>query len=336
MLKLKLQHYINHIAFVIDTSGSVHHIISDIEKVFDQQIAHLKTRSQELDQETRVSIYAFNNNTECLVFDMDVMRIPSLNRQLASGGMTALLDATSLAIKDMESLPQIYGDHAFLVYTLTDGEENASSITTTQFARRVNGLPDNWTLACMVPDANGIHEAKKFGFPKDNLAVWDTTKEGIVELGNKTKTAMDTYMANRAKGIRSTRTMYSTDLSNVSTKQVQTHLNELDPSLYTILRTNKKDEVIKPFIESWKIPYRIGGAYYELMKTEEIQANKSICIQNRNNGKVYSGTYARSLLKLPNESARVKPGDHGDWRIFVQSTSFNRKLPPQTYVLVMI
>lgn len=71
------------------------------------------------------------------------------------------------------------------------------------------------------------------------------------------------------------------------------------------------------------------------MKPETIQGYKEICIQNRQNGKVYTGSQVRTLLNLPRIETRVKPGDHGNWKIFVQSKAPNRKLIPGTEVLVL-
>src|SRR6266576_6473786 len=124
--KLQLQHLINHITFVIDRSGSMDGLLKSVESVFDNEVQHLKERSQELNQETRVSIYTFDDTVECLVFDMDVMRLPSLKGTLIAGGQTALLDSSYQAMTDMKQLPEIYGDHAFLMYVLTDGYENHS------------------------------------------------------------------------------------------------------------------------------------------------------------------------------------------------------------------
>jgi uncharacterized protein with von Willebrand factor type A (vWA) domain len=123
MSSLKLQNYINHIAFVIDKSGSMSGIINQVVQVFDNQIQHLAARSRELNQETRVSVYLFDDRVECLLFDMDVMRMPSLASHYHASGGTALIDSTLQALSDLSLTPQKYGDHAFLIYALTDGQE---------------------------------------------------------------------------------------------------------------------------------------------------------------------------------------------------------------------
>lgn len=49
----KAANYINHIALVLDASGSMQYLAQDVVKVADNQIAYLAQRSNELDQETR-------------------------------------------------------------------------------------------------------------------------------------------------------------------------------------------------------------------------------------------------------------------------------------------
>jgi Mg-chelatase subunit ChlD len=51
------QNYINHIVMVLDMSGSMSPHARELIKVADGQIAHLARRSQELDQETRITVY---------------------------------------------------------------------------------------------------------------------------------------------------------------------------------------------------------------------------------------------------------------------------------------
>ena len=50
---------------------------------------------------------------------------------------------------------------------------------------------------------------------------------------------------------------------------------------------------------------------------------------------MYTGPEARSLLGLPDVEVRVKPDHNDDFTIFVQSTSVNRKLVPNTRLLLM-
>jgi hypothetical protein len=340
-LNKMMQHYINHIALVVDSSGSMESISKEVVNVFDRELGYLKTRSVELKQETRISIYLFGSVVSCLVFDMDVMRITSLRDYYVTGGMTSLLDATGKAIQDMDKLPELYGDHAFLVYVMTDGEENNSKIfSVSRLKDLLQSLKENWTIACLVPDAKGIYEAKKFGFPVDNIQVWDSTsKLGIETVGKNFKSSMDNYMTLRSQGVRGTKSFFKTDLSKVGVndvKAISTRLNKSEYEIFYVKNFLDRDSyAIRNYIEyTLNIIYGKGSVFYELTKAETIQKNKDILIQSAN-GDVFWDS-ARSVLGLPvGEDVRVHPGNHGNWKIFVQSTSVNRKLVPGTNIIIL-
>jgi hypothetical protein len=282
-------------------------------------------------------VYLFDTRVKCLVFDMDVMRMPSLSGHYHPSGSTALIDATLKASADMRKLPELYGDHAFLVYVLTDGEENASiSHTPVHLREWLNALPENWTVACMVPNSKGIHEAKKFGFAVDNIQIWDANSvKGVETAGRSFRSAVDNYMTMRSQGVRGTRSFFQVDASALTKTAVKQNLTALPKSKYLVLKNeDHQRHQIKPFVEDTIGEYRLGSAYYELIKKETIQVQKQICIMDKA-GKVFAGPEARTLLGLPSHNLDVQPGDFGDWRIFVQSTSVNRNIIPGQAVLVL-
>jgi hypothetical protein len=336
----KLQHLVNHIVFVVDGSGSMSHLRETVVKVFDGQIAYLATRSKELDQETRVTVYMFDDRVVNLVYDMDVMRMPTLATLYRIGGSTALIDATIKAMDDLALTPEIYGDHAFLAYVLTDGQENASRSMPSTLATRLKGLPENWTLACLVPNAIGVKEAKQFGFQADNVSVWDaTSQQGVREVGRVVRDTTEQFMQARTKGVRSVKNLFSLDASKLNASTVAAKLTPLKPSQYQLLPVHKDSDITK-FVQSWmggEGTYVRGSAYYLLMKPEKVQNHKQVCLQHKTTGKVYSGAQARDLLGLPNYEVKVGPLTHStDYDIFVQSTSGNRKLIAGTKLLVMV
>lgn len=331
----QIQNYINHIVFVVDASGSMNGLTNEVVKVFDAQIKHLALRSKELDQETRVTVYLFNSSVSCLIYDKDVLRLPSLKDYYRANGGTALIDGTITALDDLALTPQKYGDHAFLTYVLTDGEENSSKHTQFDLSNKLKNLADNWTVAVLVPDQTGVHEAKKFGFPANNIQVWSATVGGVEKAGETIKAATDNFMAARAKGLRSTKNLFDLDVTKLDATTVATALTQLAATQYLLIPV-QADSVIKPLVESWtKQPYVSGASYYQLTKPEKIQSYKQICVQDKVSGKVYSGVNARNLLNLPNQEVKVNPASHGTFDIFVQSTSVNRKLIKGTKLLVI-
>ena len=329
-----MENYINHIVLVLDASGSMQDVKGSLVRVADNQIDYLARRSKDLDQETRITVYTFNdpNNIRCLVYDKDVLRMPSISGLYSCVGTTALVDATLWAISDLRMTPERYGEHAFLIYVLTDGEENSSIHKPSGLSDVISRLPDNWTLATFVPNQRGVFEAKKFGFPPQNISVWDATSAiGVSEVGDKIRQTTETFMQNRTLGIRGTKTLFQMEAPSV--QMVTETLPYLTPGQYRLINVGQ-DTPISSFVENFTgRPYRLGEAYYQLTKREEIQPQKQIVIMY--NYRAYVGAEARKLLGLPDYSVNVAPSSYPVYDIYVQSTSVNRKLLAGTNVLVL-
>ncbi|MFI6144468.1 vWA domain-containing protein [Streptomyces sp. NPDC051109] len=343
-----MQNYINHVALVLDASSSMSHLSRKVVEVADQQIAYLARRSQELDQETRVTVYVFADKVECVIYDKDVLRMPSLKQLYRAGGMTALLAATLKSQRELAQTAQLYGDHSFLTFVLTDGQENASHRCPDAPSRAPRDLVqavatmietqhDNWTLAVLVPDQMGKREAMQCGFPKDNIAIWDATStQGLEEAGQVILKATENFMMGRTKGIRGSKAVFSTGAEVVNKETIAAAgLTPVDPSQYQLVPV-ARDAAIREWVIASGQSYRTGCAFYQLSKSEKIQARKQIAVLEKKTDQVYTGPEARALLGLPDTEVRVKPDHNDDFTIFVQSTSVNRKLVPNTRLLVMV
>jgi hypothetical protein len=228
--------------------------------------------------------------------------------------------------------PEKYGEHSFLVYVLTDGMENTSTARPSDLSAAINKLPDNYTLATFVPDQSGVYEAKKFGFPKDNIAVWDTNAKGVEEVGRRIRESTERFMQARSTGSRSVRNLFS--LENPTTRDIESaNLKSLHYGQFRIFDVDRKVR-IDEFIESITgRAYQLGEGYYQLSKAEIIQPQKKVAILKDN--KVYTGDEARELLGLPDEHVKVGPNHNPSYTIFIQSTSNNRNLMPNTKLLVL-
>jgi hypothetical protein len=333
------QNYVNHIALVLDASSSMVSQTRSLIKVADDQIAHLAARSKELDQETRITVYTFANEAQCVIYDKDVLRLPSIAPFYKPKGMTALIDATILSQQDLALTPEKYGDHAFLTFVLTDGEENNSAQRPHQLAKLLATQPDHWTVAVLVPNIGGKHEAKKFGFPADNIAIWDTTSsKGIVEVGETIRAATDAYMTARSAGVRGTRNLFSTGKDAVNKNTVAAAgITPLSPHSFVLVPVPPASDgaQIRDFVQECGLPYVLGNAYYELSKPEKIQPQKLVAIVEKKTAKVYLGREARDIVGLPDMEVRVRPEFNPDYTIYVQSTSVNRKLVVGTKLLIL-
>lgn len=336
---MALKNEINHVVLVIDESGSMLYHQNTVIKVVDDTIEHLARRSTELEQETRVTIYTFSSGyqaVKCLAYDMDVLRLPSMKNLYKPNGMTALIDATIKAISDLSQTATLYGEHAFLMYVITDGSENSSSNDAAALASNFRNLDSkgNWTYAAFVPNQNSVNLAVNYGFPKDNVIIWDTdSAKGFEAVGTIIRQASDTYMTNRSKGIKSSKNLFQ--LNTVSSSDILSKLKPLDLYTYSLLAVPYDQRVDDFVYDSTGRKLIVGKAYYQLTKKETIQANKNLAIAHK--GRVYYGAKIRQLLGLPADTVDVDPSStqYADYTLFVQSTALNRKLLKNTSLLLL-
>lgn len=325
---------INHVTLVLDRSGSMSSHKSNVVKVTDNLVKFLAKRSQEIDQETRVTVYIFDNIIECLIYDKDVLRMPSIAGLYEPRNMTNLIGATLQAIEESKEIPQRYGDHSFLFYVITDGENNMSDHLALKLERAIQVAPENYTMACLVPDSTCARQAAKFGFPSDNIQQWDTG-QSFEEVGEVITRSTESFFQARTRGIRGTKSLFSLDTSSLNSRSIRQNLLPLETRQYKIFPI-KRDSPIRDFVEFYtKKPYVMGSAYYQLTKSEAVQNHKRVALRDRSTGAIYSGDSARDLLGLPDYEVKIAPASHPKYDIFIQSTSTNRKLIKGTQVLVL-
>ena len=96
---------------------------------------------------------------------------------------------------------------------------------------------------------------------------------------------------------------------------------------------------IRGFVTDNGITFKRGRAFYELSKAETVQQYKEVIIQDRETGEMFNGAQVREYLGLQPQIAaggvkeKLRKEHTKDFRVFVQSTSVNRKLVPGTTLL---
>lgn len=346
------QPLVNHIDLVLDGSSSMSGHQAAVVKLVDSLVKYLARRSQELGQETRISVHTFADEVECLVWDTDVLRTPSIANLYAPHGNTALIDATITSQRDLSETAQRYGSHSFLTYVITDGQENASR---DENGRRMDvghlkslfgQQADNWTIALLVPNVIGKRDAIAYGFPKDNVSVWDADSlQGVEEASKVITDATEGYLRGRAAGVVGSRTLFSTGADTVNKTTVTAALTPLPGDKYRLIPVapdgvQKGDKVrVDKFIrDDCGMAFQLGHVYYEWSKKETVQPQKRLAVVQKSTDKVFVGTgdEIRQMIGLPNLSTRTAPQANPDYTVFVQSTAPNRNLVPFSKVLVML
>lgn len=104
-------------------------------------------------------------------------------------------------------------------------------------------------------------------------------------------------------------------------------LRAVDPCRFQIMHV-KCDATIRDFVERRRLRFEAGRGFYELTKAVTVQPHKEVILENRETGEMYTGVEARKALGLPTTgNVRVNRGAVPlEFRAFVQSTSYNRKL----------
>ncbi len=326
---------INHVALVIDDSPSMQGLLAKTREVVREQIKGFQSTSKLKNQTTLLSIYTFGGTCANILFDADPKFAPKGNFLHANNSATAVRDATKRAIDDLGEISTKSGDHSFLIYVITDGEDNASVVDAGELKDLIVGLNDDWTIASLVPNAIALHAAKTCGLPKGNIEIWETTERGMEEVGSTICSSYTAYASARSLGQKSTKTLFQ--FQPVTKTEVVKKLEEVGSGDYEtlIVRPYHNDWPIKEFVESLtKKPYRVGSAYFQVTKPEKIGAGKTVAVIEKSTGKMFSGVKARSLLGLPNHEVKVEPADFKLFDLFVQSTSTNRKLVADTHLVV--
>lgn len=329
----KTANKIVHAAIVLDASGSMVRLSNKVEEVADRLIRDLKTQSEELDLETRISVYtfSFHNQINCLIFDKDVFRLPSIKGMYLANGQTALIDATIKSQHDLAATAQMYGEHSFITYVVTDGYENDSRNGAHTLSSLIAKQGQNWSLACLVPDGNARDYAVSAGFAPGNILIWDASSAaGLEKAAEKITMSTQNYMTSVSGGLAIDKNnVFGTGADKVNANTVNASLVPMTKGSYALLDV-AEDKRIDLFVQSqgngWQ--FFVGKGYYQLTgKSVLVQANKKIIVVEKSTGQAYSGAEARNLVGLPNGvDARVKADDNPDFWVFAQSTANNRKL----------
>lgn len=334
MTKKKL---INHVAIVLDDSGSMGPLLNTVKTMFAEQVNSLKQTAKSTGQEYRLSVFTFGQYVKRLCLDVPLREAESVISQYgADKPFTALINGTMTAINDLRTISTRYGDHSYLIYVVTDGHENVTPGAGPDLRTMLQELNDDWTVAVLVPNTYSKQKAIEYGFSAGNIQIWEATEQGLEAASQTMAFSNASYGAMRTAGIKSTKTLFTlpTELNKTAVKN---NLEPIPAKEYTTLLVRKYDEgkEIKEFVE--KItgePYRVGSAYFQLTKPEKIQPSKMVAVVEKQTGRMFSGPSARDLLKLPDYEVKVAPADYNAFDVFVQSTSTNRHLVGNTHLVV--
>lgn len=94
---------------------------------------------------------------------------------------------------------------------------------------------------------------------------------------------------------------------------------------------------IKEFVESMGIRFKTGRGFYELTKSEDLSPSKEIILEDVSTNEMFTGSEVSNVLGLDrSRKIRISKPHDPSRRIYIQSTSYNRKLLGGTMFLYEI
>jgi hypothetical protein len=346
---------INHVIFVLDASSSMRYLRGSLLALLKRQIELLAEESEKAGQETRISVYLFADRVECVAYDRDVLRPIDFSDIYRAEGMTALVDATALAVEELGKTGALHGDHAYWINVITDGGENASSalLPTSRFyaqserqevladalRNRLTALPAGWTTVCFVPDESCARAAVSYGFPQANVQKWDATSvEGVKAMDATLTRATSTYFTGRSAGTSSFQTGGLFGAAVTEAAVAAAGLTPVDPKEYALIPVVAREQA-QPWCISNGFKYESGCVYYEWFKTETIRPDRNVLLLRRRDNVLLRGKMGdpevRRLLGLPDGIAvKGKPAKNAEFMFFVPSRAINRAMIPTKHGIV--
>ena len=334
-----------YVGFVRDHSQSMRPLVVNAAKDYNTNLLAFQNAARENGVDTILTVVKCGVGWDAKVVNevvnsnVYVVEPIAENKYETSGAGTPLFQSVNECINLMRKVPDVNApDVSFLVMVITDGQENRSvhGSRETMIANiKTLQATDHWTFVFRVPRGDKYILAR-LGVPEGNILEWDQTTKGFEAATYSTESAVAAFYGTRVRGSTSTNSFYA-DLHNVTPEMVKTSLVDISGKI-GVLNVRMKDDgiAIKELYErDMGIPFSLGICYYELTKPEKVQETKKIIIRNRASLKTYAGHDARSLLGLPNYGeVKLIPANLGDYKVFIQSTSVNRKLVGDTQLVI--
>ena len=326
---------VTYVGIVRDHSGSMNRLTREAQNDYNKQVRILREATS--GQEAYVTVVQFGIRNSGPTIEVDRQRpehVPEINSYPADGGSTPLFDAVGELITRFESLRD--PDASFLIMAVTDGRDNASYSWKTRIGNKIRELQgtDRWTFVFRVP-AGYAGQIAELGVPASNIDEWTQTSEGLIRSSEAAQTGVRSFFQARGLGQRATKAFY-TSASHVSASDLKENLADITRQVAVHTLPTNEDIDVSAFSQRYLgFPLQKGTIFYQLTKREpKVQDYKIVCIRDKKSGKVYGGGSARSLIGMPHSGTHpIIPADHGQYDIFIQSTSLNRRLPAATKVL---
>lgn len=201
----------NHVAIILDRSGSMESIRDSTIKAFNEQVQSIRVASR--GQQTDISLFTFSNGPdEPKFFAAPVEGLVELTRETyAPDGGTALYDSILETTRRLGNLKDANEpETSFLIVIISDGDENASRATGEDVQKRLAALDatKRWTftyVGCSVAD---MTKMRNIGISTSNSRSFTATAAGVAGSSTLNSTSTACYFTARASGSTQVNNLY--------------------------------------------------------------------------------------------------------------------------------
>lgn len=195
------------VALVLDKSGSMASCRAQAIEGFNSQMEVIKENASK-GGETKISVVIFNGLVDIQQDAVPADKIEKLTHESYQPmGSTAMLDAVADAIASLEKHDDEGEQTAFLVVTISDGEENASMRTNSKtLAEKIQQLEgtNRWTFGYIGANQDLSKINEYLNIPLQNSLVYVASASGYSTMNNASSASIGSYMSLRSAGVTNT------------------------------------------------------------------------------------------------------------------------------------
>ena len=172
-----------HIAIILDNSASMACIREATIKAFNKQVETIHAENRD-DVDVKTTFVTFGEGVDQpIFFNSPVENLKKITKDhyKADSGSTSLSDAIGITILKLMGIEN-YKKTDFLVITLTDGQENSSTLFTKEVVKNVKEKmcqKDKWKFVFLVANNPKSYFVENYGAEEENVTVFETTDEGM-------------------------------------------------------------------------------------------------------------------------------------------------------------
>jgi hypothetical protein len=333
-----------HAGIIRDHSVSMRSIVNGAKKDYNSVIESLKGNAERIFVSCiecgRLNVMSSRAKVKVDFENIWVENLSPLENYIVDGQSTPLWDSVNTGINTLlrGAGPLKAATDTFILMTITDGGENSSVETNIyELKRRIAELQktDRWTFVFRVPVGHKYSIAK-LGIPEGNIIEWEQNETAFAAATMQQTSALRSYVSDVSRGVTSSRSFYDTSaLSQVRPADLRRELDDITEKVRVeSVWSEDEGQQIRDFCMKSFGEFTVGHAYYQLDKPEKVQASKKLIVKHKKKGRYYSGDDVRDTLGLPSGvEIKLKPADHPDYEVYVQSTSVNRKMTKKTKVV---